>query len=112
MSNIRQRLARLERLAPPPANVCAGCTHLSPITLHQEYTLASGETILLPPLPDRPPCTCRGSKEGRIRFMIFASQRPTVMATREDAERNYAEHVHYVPRGEINAQKVARQTRT
>jgi hypothetical protein len=58
MSNIRQRLARLERSAPPPANVCAGCAHLSPITLHEEYTLTSGETILLPPLPDGPPCTC------------------------------------------------------
>jgi hypothetical protein len=114
MSNIRQRLARLERSAPPPANVCAGCAHLSPITLHEEYTLTSGETILLPPLPDGPPCTCgRRSKEGgRIRAMIFSSQRPTVMATREEAERDYAEHVHYVPRGEINAQKVARQTRT
>lgn len=99
MSNIRQRLARLERSAPPPANVCAGCAHLSPITLHEQYTLASGETILLPPLPDRPPCTCgrRSKEDGRIRAMIFSSQRPTVMATREEAERHYAEYAALRP---------------
>jgi hypothetical protein len=100
MSNIRQRLARLERSARTiaPANVCAGCADLSPITIHWQYTLASGETILLPPRPDTPPCTCgRRSKDERIRAMIFSSHRPTVMATRDEAERHYAEYAALRP---------------
>jgi hypothetical protein len=98
VSNIRQRLARLERSAPP-ANVCAGCADLT-LTIHWRYTLASGETILLPPLPDRPPCTCgRRSKEGGgpISAVIFSSHDPTVMATREEAERHYAEYAALRP---------------
>jgi hypothetical protein len=64
-------LSRLKRLEKSPAAArCSGCEGRR-ITHHERYTLPNGETITLPPIPARLPCTCgRWKKEGRISFII------------------------------------------
>lgn len=83
------RLARLERLKrSAPARPCLGC-ELRQITLHNEYTLAGGEKLILPPIPPSPPCTCgRKGREG-IKITAVVIVRPDEV-TLEEARLDHA----------------------
>jgi hypothetical protein len=90
--SIRQRLKRLEEAAGG-AFGCPGCA-VRRITLHHEYRLPNGETVTLPPYPEDPPCTCGRPRprEPGLTLVVFAGGEA---ASREEAERAYAEYAAF-----------------
>jgi len=89
MSKLKARLKRLEDALIGAAS-CAGCVP-RPITLHHEYDLPDGETVILPPIPNLPPCTCK-KRKGKIAFIVIRN--PDQVSNREIAERQYAEYAN------------------
>jgi hypothetical protein len=54
-------------------------------------TLPGGETITLPPIPDVRNCTFGRSRKIHISAIVI--KRPSEVASREEAERHFAQHV-------------------
>jgi hypothetical protein len=104
--SIRSRLARLEKTWRPKKSAqqtkaCPRCgtpPRGSPprLTMHNRYTLVTGETVTLPPKPESPPCTCgrlaKKKWDGAIQISAIIINYPNKVATREEAERDYAEY--------------------
>jgi hypothetical protein len=96
----KARIEALERMlaklrAASASKGCPGCAGRC-ITMHYEYELANGEMVILPEVPERPPCTC-GRKEranGRApEITCISIMIPEIMPTHEDALRDYEKHV-------------------
>ena len=92
--SIRSRLARLQKAArlkklAKEAAECLGCAPRM-ITMHNRYRLANGESVVLPPFSERPPCTCGRGSKGEERVSMIVVNYPDEVATREQAEQHHA----------------------
>ena len=86
------RLARLERLKrSAPVGPGPSCAVIRPLSMHDEYKIIGGETLVLPPIEHEPPCTCgRKGRDGMKITGIIIVRCDEV--TREEAERDHREH--------------------
>lgn|ERR1043166_5228009 len=90
--SVRGRLNRLEqRTSDMAESTCPRCAPRQ-IAWHTCYRLLEGGSVILPPIPPSPPCTCRRPREPEVSSIIVMMPEPV---TREEAERHHAEQAAF-----------------
>ena len=92
MRSLKARLKRLEEYFGSLG--CPGCAARQ-VGMHHVYTLPGGQEITLPPIPKRPPCTCRRPRTpwgGQVEIISIEIVFPDEVESREEAKRLYAEN--------------------
>jgi hypothetical protein len=93
---LKRRLNRLDKMVAEVG--CPGCA-IQIMHVQEEYKLADGSSVRLPELPDPPKCTCKRSRRRSdgVEVVGIVVVRPRPVASREEAERLYAEYAKAHP---------------